>query len=456
MNVLAFVTDWALRCAVLVLFTGAALWALRARVVCTRLAAWKAALVAGMAMPLMLSLMPPLFHAPVPVQAVALPPVVLKAQAGVAAPREIDCIALAGALYVMVAFAMLLRLAVGTALARRLVRRAQLTAMPDVLESAEIRVPVTLGLLRPRVVLPPGWQSWDEATLTAVLTHERSHIARGDTQFQFLSALQRSLLWFSPLSWWLHSTLASLAEDASDDAAVATSGDAAHYAEMLLTFVHRAPARVLWHGVAMARTSQAERRIDRILSGHVLSSSLGRRALSVILGCAVAGSMLVAAAQVAPPPPPPAPRAPVAKSPTAPPPPAPAVPSKPSPVPPPPDTELAEPPEAPVPTPPPDSPDQIEDDAGRTLIQAIIDGKVQGRIQRQLAEVNERLQALRNLKQMVRTADIATAAQLAEMVAARSEMEAKMQAKQMEIERLRRQLGELDAALERAASAKKQ
>ena len=73
----------------------------------------------------------------------------------------------------------------------------------------------------------------------------------------------------------LHRNIVRLAEDASDDAAVAVTGDRTSYAETLLDFMQRG-VRVNWHGVAMARYGSADDRIHRILNGTMLSTGVKR------------------------------------------------------------------------------------------------------------------------------------------------------------------------------------
>ena len=130
----------------------------------------------------------------------------------------------------------------------------------EVRESQRVTSPVTVGLARPVILLPADWRAWGQAKLDAVLAHEQSHVRRKDPAVQFLSAMHRALLWHSPLSWVLHRGIVRLAEDVSDDAAVAVTCDRTSYAEMLLEFMHHG-IRVNWHGAAMARYGRADARI---------------------------------------------------------------------------------------------------------------------------------------------------------------------------------------------------
>lgn len=191
------------------------------------------------------------------------------------------------ATYFVVTFGLLFRLALGVILSARLGRAAMgirdpralalvsksaramgIKRSPRFAESGWLSVPVTVGVLRPAILLPSAWRDWDQGELDAVISHEISHVARRDTSVDRLALLHRALFWFNPLSWYLVRSLAQLAEEASDEAALAAGADRTRYAETLLGFfseLEAAPGRVWWLGVAMAKAGQAEKRLDRIL-----------------------------------------------------------------------------------------------------------------------------------------------------------------------------------------------
>src|SRR5262249_39071975 len=137
----------------------------------------------------------------------------------------------------------------------------------EVRESDRLASPVAMGIVRPVIVLPSDWRDWGPAKLDAVLAHERAHIDRHDPAVLILATIHRALLWHTPLSWILRRNIVRLAEEASDDAAIAVSGDRASYAEILLEFMQRGVRRPGWLGVEMARYGSQEGRIDRILEG---------------------------------------------------------------------------------------------------------------------------------------------------------------------------------------------
>jgi hypothetical protein len=142
---------------------------------------------------------------------------------------------------------------------------------PTLLESDALAVPITIGWLRPRIILPAIWREWDESKAGVVLAHELSHVRRGDYATLLLASLNRCMFWFSPLSWWLDRKLRELAELVSDDSALRATSDRTHYAEVLLGFfeaMRNQSGRVRWQGVSMARSGNADRRIDRILAAN--------------------------------------------------------------------------------------------------------------------------------------------------------------------------------------------
>jgi beta-lactamase regulating signal transducer with metallopeptidase domain len=201
--------------------------------------------------------------------------------------RAFPWLAASAAIYLAVAIFMLIRLVLGVVLGRRLERESQLIedsralarlhffarasglrTPPRLAESELLSVPVTFGVRRPAILLPTGWRDWEPAELDAVLAHEISHVVRRDALAERLALLHRAIFWFSPLGWWLARHLADLAEEASDDAALAAGADRTRYAETLLGFfaaLEAAPGRVWWQGVSMATAGQAEKRVDRIL-----------------------------------------------------------------------------------------------------------------------------------------------------------------------------------------------
>ncbi len=287
MTTIQFLAEWAVRSSVLVLAGALVLWVLRVKDSSIRLAAWVALLCGSVALPLMTVSLPVvpvtvvrpvaesvLFFDSSPAAAVAMPETVVTPRA------SFDWVRAALVIYFVIGLVLLLRVVVGLAMSWRLLRGSRETGEPGVCESDELDSPATLGLFRPVIVLPVDWPDWDGAKLAAVLAKERSHLARFDPAVQLVSALHRAALWFSPASWLLHSRIVRVAEEASDDAAVAATLDRISYAEILLEFMRRGVCEA---GVPMARYGSADKRIYRILDAASISRGVTRWSVVAIV-----------------------------------------------------------------------------------------------------------------------------------------------------------------------------
>ena len=184
--------------------------------------------------------------------------------------------------YILVGGLLLLRIAVGLAIAFRIWRRSKpvaafapgtfpvLETNPSLAQSVRISLvlstPVTIGST---VILPVDCVEWDEAKIRIVLAHEQSHVHQGDFYLQLLAAVHAAVFWFSPLGWWLQRKLSELGEALSDRAGLEQAPNPASYAKILLEFAAKPrphPLSTPLAGVAMARSKHLSSRIERILN----------------------------------------------------------------------------------------------------------------------------------------------------------------------------------------------
>ena len=96
--------------------------------------------------------------------------------------------------------------------------------------------PALLGVWRPKVILPVDFESrYTRLERLLVLSHERTHLRRGDAVWNALFALLRCLLWFNPLVH-LASTRFREDQELSCDAAVIEDHPGSHrtYATAML------------------------------------------------------------------------------------------------------------------------------------------------------------------------------------------------------------------------------
>jgi TonB family protein len=207
----------------------------------------------------------------------------------------------AAAVYILGALVLLVRLAFGYLFTRRLIRAAiPIARFDDVYRSGWITVPLTVGR---KILLPEGWESWEEAKLQAVLAHEHTHVRRADWAIMLLAGVNRCVFWFHPLAWWLERRLAELAEQACDDSALLLV-DTQPYAQALLDMaaaVNSAQGRVVWEAMAMAKAAEVRKRIERILDEtRQIPRGLTRARWVALVVCSVPLVWLAAVTQLAP------------------------------------------------------------------------------------------------------------------------------------------------------------
>ena len=149
----------------------------------------------------------------------------------------------------------------------RLCERLSIARHVRLRESDLIEVPVTVGSIRPAIVLPVEAGDWDEATRDSVLLHELAHIKRLDCMSQSIVEVVRALIWVNPLVWMAESQMRVERERACDDMVITSGTRASKYAQTLLELARsiRGKERHSAAVMAMARRSDLEGRLLDIL-----------------------------------------------------------------------------------------------------------------------------------------------------------------------------------------------
>jgi len=334
----------ALRVLLLSILCALALWLLRVRNSAIKYAAWRLILLAMLASPLLLYVVPalqlprfPAIQSPVLRQRIVLspgrsqsisqvPPIEPQtsppAQFSSSADSTTSWAVIGLAFYFLVAVILIGRIFLGWQLMRGAVQRMEslddshllaranlqceslgLLVFPEFRTGETVSIPVTFGWKRPTILLPRGWRDWAVDKLDFVLAHELSHIQRGDYLIRVASAFNKALYWFHPLAWWLDRCLKELGEHLSDDAALeVVSPDRARYATIVTDFASALgrSSRRFQLGIAMAGAASGNRRIKRILDQQrVLCSTLNVRQKLLVFGLGIPALILVAGAQTA-------------------------------------------------------------------------------------------------------------------------------------------------------------
>ncbi len=111
--------------------------------------------------------------------------------------------------------------------------------------SSRIARPVTFGLRRPVVLVPPDFTSLAPSQQTTVAAHELIHVARRDSLRMLFDEVLLSLLWFHPAIWWMVGQIRLSVEQLVDQEVVRRTGVRKPYLEALLKFAAGRPAPLL-------------------------------------------------------------------------------------------------------------------------------------------------------------------------------------------------------------------
>lgn len=155
---------------------------------------------------------------------------------------------------------------------------------PLVLESDQIDLPITFGILHPVIVFPRGAADWPAERLRLVLAHELAHVRRFDCLTQLLVEVVCAVYWFHPLVWLAASQFRKERERACDDAVLNQGTKSSDYAEHLLGIVRS--VRIQGAPVPMAisiHSRDLQERLRAVLKPHV-----NRRAATPKLAAAIA------------------------------------------------------------------------------------------------------------------------------------------------------------------------
>ncbi|MEM0926127.1 MAG: M56 family metallopeptidase [Planctomycetota bacterium] len=162
--------------------------------------------------------------------------------------------------------------------------------------------PITVGYVRPFILLPSPLDSWTKPDRSAVLLHELAHIQRHDVLTRWLLQSLTSLYWFHPLVRVLGNRWCQACEEACDDAVLRTGTRADEYAASLIDIALRmTDGHHASVGLAMANSAGLEGRVRRLLSLERPSAKLSSTARLASLAVACFTMMLVAGGSLAAP-----------------------------------------------------------------------------------------------------------------------------------------------------------
>ncbi len=136
---------------------------------------------------------------------------------------------------------------------------------------AELQTPALAGLIRPVILLPPTVvAALSPQELQAVFVHELCHIRRRDVLVNCAQTALQIIHFFNPLVWWANARIRTLREEAVDEMALVSLGEASEVYPETLVHVARlaiAPTKFFPGAIGiMEKESGISTRVKRILS----------------------------------------------------------------------------------------------------------------------------------------------------------------------------------------------
>lgn len=140
-----------------------------------------------------------------------------------------------------------------------------LGAAPPIVQHEGLTTPMVVGARRAVVVMPTGLGAGDRR---AALAHELAHVKGNDVRWTLAFAILRAVLWFHPLVWLLAARHRVAMEQVADFQAAGLLGDREDYARSLARVALRAAltgnALPACAGISMARRAEVTDRIHRV------------------------------------------------------------------------------------------------------------------------------------------------------------------------------------------------
>lgn len=169
----------------------------------------------------------------------------------------------------------------------------------QLVKSKGIAVPMTWGVLKPVVLMPPSSSQWPLEQCSSVLFHELSHVKRWDFLVTLLCRISCCLYWFNPLSWMVFKRLRMEQEKACDQMVLQTGIKPSTYASSLLSLKqaidnrHYRPIPAL----GMASSSELHERLTTILEKQIKIKEIKMKTKIMLLMLIVLAVALIGTAK---------------------------------------------------------------------------------------------------------------------------------------------------------------
>ncbi len=160
----------------------------------------------------------------------------------------------------------------------RLLEKLQISRSVSLLESAVIKIPMVVGVLKPVVLVPVGMLTHiSPEQVESILIHELAHIRRQDYLFNLIQHLVDTLFFFNPALVWVSSLIRGERENCCDDIAISETRSRRQLISALVSFHEYTQAS---NGFALqfaGKENQVVKRVKRIVHKKNDSLNAGER-----------------------------------------------------------------------------------------------------------------------------------------------------------------------------------
>jgi len=138
--------------------------------------------------------------------------------------------------------------------------------------SDRVSGPITFGLVRPIVILPPDVAAMGSDVQEAIAYHELLHVQRRDWLDEILEEIVRTVFWFHPAVWWLVGRIQLSREQVVDQATIELTASRERYVQALLTIALARRPIALVPAPLFLRRRHLKKRVIQILQETTMTT----------------------------------------------------------------------------------------------------------------------------------------------------------------------------------------
>jgi beta-lactamase regulating signal transducer with metallopeptidase domain len=160
----------------------------------------------------------------------------------------------------------------------QLLKKLQISRPVSLLESAVIKIPMVVGVLKPVVLVPVGMLTHiSPEQVESILIHELAHIRRQDYLFNLIQHLVDTLFFFNPALVWVSSLIRGERENCCDDVAINQTRSRRQLISALVSFHEYTQATNRFALQFAGKENQVVKRVKRIVHKKNHSLNAGER-----------------------------------------------------------------------------------------------------------------------------------------------------------------------------------